>query len=498
MPVRPQIVFNVVTNALGNVAVSPASIVAIFGVSSAGDVNVPSDVYRVPGDVAVDFGYGDGPELAANLITSGIRTIFTKVETDVPGSVGAVTHNGTGTSVMSVSGEPFRSYQISVIPTRAGTAGSEPEPGFKVSFDGGWTYSRTIRMPANRIYDGFAATTGLTLEFTAGTLVVDDEYTAETTGPTFSAAGVLDALEAFRTSKAQAGLGFTVGALDEDGVTVCTAAVDAFINQKKFARFIFEARDQTSGETLQQWKDAISADFAPFTNDRVGVAAGAARVTSALTGFRLRASIIWLAAVRAGFVTSRTQGPTYAQDLGATEDGALVSFYQNGVGSPVTEVYYDEQLSPGLDDARFITVTSYPGDDDGGYYITNPNLMSGPTSDFDLLQLGRVMDEACRVTNRFFLKKISTAVRVNPKTGFILEKDARSLESGNDQVIASTIVSTGNASQRANDQYTVVSRVDQIITSKTVTVTVTILPLAYMKQIMITMTFENPALATAA
>lgn len=498
MPVRPQIIFNVVSNALGNVPVSPANTIAIYGVSSAGPINEPSDPYSVPGNVAVDFGYGPGPELAANLVASGIRTIFTRVETDTVGTVSAVVHTGSGTSVLSISGDPYDAYDISVVPSKAGTAGSEPEPSFQISFDGGRTYSRSIRMPASRIYTGFQETTGLTFSFTAATLVVGDEYTATTTAPVPVAAGVADAIAAFRTAKAQAAVHCTTGVLDESGVETCVSELDQFVDQKKFCRFLFECRDIGTGETTAQWMDAISEDFGAFTNDRVGICAGAARVTSALTGFRLRKNILWLAAVRAGRVTARTQGPTFGQDLGATEDGPLVSFTQNGQGTGITEVYYDEQLTPGLDEARFITVTSYPGDAANGYYITNPNLMSGPTSDFDLLQLGRVMDEACRVTNGFFLTKISTAVRVNPRTGFILEKDALSLESGNDQVIANAIIANGNASPMPNDDYTIVSRVDRIINTKTVTVTVKILPLAYSKVFNITMSFFNPALSSAA
>ncbi len=495
---RPQIIFDVVSNALGNVPVSPANTIAIYGVASAGPINEPSDPYSVPGNVAVDFGYGPGPELAANLVASGIRTIFTRVETDTVGTVSSVTFSGTGTCVLSISGDPFQAYDISVVVSKAGTAGSEPEPSFQVSFDGGRTYSRSIRMPANRIYSGFADFTGLTLNFTAGTMVVGDEYTATSTDPVFVAAGVVDALAAFRTSKSQAALHFTTGALDESGVTECLTQTNSFIDQKKFCRFVFEARDIASGETAAQWMDSISADFAAFTDNRISVAAGAARITSALTGFRLRKNILWLAAVRAGQVSARTQGPTFGQDLGATEDGPLVSFTQNGQGSAVTEVYYDEQLTPGLDEARFITVTSYPGDEQNGYYICNPNIMSGPTSDFNLLQLGRVMDEACRVTNGFFIKQISKAVRVNPRTGRILEIDAKALDSGNNQVIANAIIANGNASPLPNDQYTTVSRVDNILNTQAVSVSVKILPLGYLKEITITMSFFNPALSSAA
>ena len=113
-----------------------------------------------------------GMMLAANLIESGIPTIFVKVDTDTAGAASAVTHNGTGLSVMTTTGDPFDAYNVIVAVVRAGTAGSDPEPGFTISLDGGRTVSREIRMPANRIYTGIAGTTGITLNFTAATLVV--------------------------------------------------------------------------------------------------------------------------------------------------------------------------------------------------------------------------------------------------------------------------------------------------------------------------------------
>ncbi len=116
--------------------------------------------------------------------------------------------------------------------------------------------------------------------------------------------------------------------------------------------------------------------------------------------------------------------------------------------------------------------------------------MTTPTSDFDLLQYGRVMDEACRIANTFFAPKLSTDVRLNPITGFILEKDARALESGCDSALNRGLVNPGGASF----VQTTVSRVDNISTTKTLTVTVKILPLGYLKTISITMSFANPSL----
>lgn len=499
---RPQVIFDVLNNGLGNVPLSPASVISVYGCSSAGTENEPSDPYQNPGDVVTEFGYGSGPELVANLVRSGIRATFTKVVTDVVGSTGVVTHDGTGTSVLSVSGTPLDSYEISVIPTLDGTAGTDPEPAFKISLDGGRSYTRPIRVPADRSYEGLQATTGLVFTFTAGTLVEDDEYTATSVGPIWDAVDLNDAIEAFRTgTRQEAGLHYATGAASRSTIDACAATIDSYIDRKKFARFVFEARDidVAGGETEAEWMTALSADFSSptlFANDRVSVAAGAERNASCLTGIQYRRSMGWSAMVRAGIVTARSSGPTFGQDLGATEDGPLVPFAQNGRGNPITEVYHDEGLVPGLDEDRFMTLTSIPGLD--GYFVTNPNIMCGPSSDFTLLQYGRVMDEVCRVANIFFAGKLSTAVRLDPSSGFILEKDARSLEAGSDQAIFADVIATGNASPRTNNSYTIVARTDNISVTKTLNVTIKILPLAYLKTIEIELSFDNPATAIAA
>ena len=103
----PSVNFDIESNGLGNTALSPSNIVSVFGCSSDGDAGVPVVYRSTAGKVVTDFGYGPGPELVANLVRSGITAVFTKVETDVVGAVGPVTHTGTGTSSMAITGTPF-------------------------------------------------------------------------------------------------------------------------------------------------------------------------------------------------------------------------------------------------------------------------------------------------------------------------------------------------------------------------------------------------------
>jgi len=489
----PSLEFTILSNGLGNVAPSPAGTLAIFGCSSGGTAATIQDAYRRSDNLVTDYGYGPGPDLAAQCIQSGIPTIFVKVATGTAGASTAVTHTGTGTSVMTVTGTPYDQYDVIVTVADSGTAGSDPEPSFTISFDGGETETRPITMPANRVYSGFAATTGITFNFTAATIVEDDTYEFTTTPPTWAAADVATAIEALRTNVREFGLGYVVGACSKSQADTILAEVVQFLSLDKFCRFYVEARDidVAGGETEAQWMASISADFATFTTDYMGAAAGACLSTSALTRVEFRRNIGGLGIVRAG---RRNIG----RDIGAVADGALCPNYGgtnetgplNGV--PVDTIYHDEKLNPGLDTNRFMTVTSFTGVT--GFYITNPNIMCDPTSDFTLLQYGRVMDEAARIARTYFTRLLSTDVRLNRKTGFILERDALGIESGCNTKLNAGLVNNGQASAAQ----CVVSRVDDISVTKTLTVTISIVPLGYIKAVSITLTFVNPVFASLA
>lgn len=489
----PSVNFTILSNGLGNVPPSIAGTVGIFGVSSGGTAAVVSGPYRRVDNLVTDYGYGPGVELAANCIESSVPVIFVKVATNGAGAASAVTFDGTGTCVMTVSGAPFDYYdEVIVECVRAGTAGSDPEPGFTVTLDGGRTVSREIRMPSNRVYSGLAATTGFTLNFTAAPMAEGDTFTFSTTAPTWAAADVATAVAALKADARNASLLAVAGAATKAQSDTIMSAVNDYLARKKFVRMLLQARDinVAASETEAQWITSISNDYASASNDRLVVMADPARVQSTISGTKFR---------RVGHLMLQRAGRrSVSRDIGAAEDGAVCPKYSGTNttgplgGTPIDEVYHDEGLNPGLNDNRFATITSIEGLT--GYYVTNPSIMSTSTSDFDLLQLGRVMDEACRVSNTFFAPKLSTDVRLNRTTGFILEKDARALESGCDSALNRSLVDTGNVSF----VQTIVSRTDNILTTKTLTVTVKILPLGYLKTIELTITFFNPALGNAA
>lgn len=471
---------------LGIAPQNPANIFAVFGASSAGTVATPTSIGGQPSNVVSGFGYGPAPSLAAALIQSGASVVFVKV-THTNGTVGTVTDNSTvGLSVMTVTGNPFDRYDVVVTVTRSGTAGSDPEPGFTVSLDGGLTVSGEIRMPTSRVYSGLAATTGLTLNFTAATMVAGESYTFSTTAPTVSAANVATAIAALKTSQLEFSMGYVCGGQAKAGVSTIADAVATLLPKKKFCRFFCEAVDADSGDSEATWMSEISADFAGFESSLMVVAAGYISIRDLLTGASLWRSVGHLAAVRAAMVP-------VSRDLAKVSDGSLRPYKGASAvnfTAPTGRFVHDEELVPGLNAERFLTIRSLVGYN--GAYITNPNLMSGPTSDYDLLQFGRIADAVARNTNTFFTGQLSRDLLLNPTTGKILEKEAKSLEAGNDSANRELV-----DNQEVSALRTTVSRADNITTTRTLTVSVACVPKGYLKTINITFQF-TPSLGAGA
>lgn len=475
-PQIPNTTFRFPNNNLGATPLSPGGIIAVVGACTHPDLdlNEPRTIGGSAQNVVDVGGYGPAADLAANLVQGGSTVVLVPVDY-TEGTTSAVTHTGTGASVMTITGDANDQYFIKVTVTRAGTAQSDPEPSFTISLDNGLSTSGNIRMPADGVYEGLEATTGLTLNFTAATMVVGDTYEATTDAPTVAAADVVTALTALRQSTETYSLIYVTGAFDATDTATIVSEVGEFIPKKRFVRVITETVDG-NGDSESDWMADLEADFGgTVQSDLACVAAGNDFIRSAVLNCLMWRSIGWAAAVRASSVA-------VSRDLAAVKDGALVP-YQNGaiITKPTLPDGYfvhDEDLNPGLNDAQFMTIRSFPGK--AGYFITNPNLMSGPTSDYTLLQLGRTADEIARLTNIYFTEQLSDDVLLNPQTGKILGKAADKLEQGNDTACESVI-----SAQNVSALSTTIGRDADIINFEPIPVDVRWVPKGYLKAFLV-------------
>ena len=446
--------------------------------------------------VIANSGYGSAPELACSILkATGNEVIFVGVPAGTPGSNTAVaaTTPGGGSSAVTLTGTPYDTYYGKCTVLVGGTIGTS---GIQLglSVDAGRTTQQTVNL-------GTASTaaftnTGLTLNFGAGTLKAGDSYSWVSTEPLWTDAAVASALsslvsipdvfkDVYVTGGSDASTGPGTAGVTSGDVTALQSDMVSLFNSRRYARLIACGRDALWGgnstESESTWIAALQTQFVNSSADRVGVSGGNYNMVSAITQSQMRRPLAFFAAVRDSAVAIQV-------DLGRVSDGALTPMVVPV--SPDGYIYHDESVNPGLDAARLISawsITSLPG-----LYILNPNLLAAPGSDFNWLQHGAVIDAACLIAYTFFVKQLSSAVRVSKSTGFILEQDAKNLELRCTQQLANGLTNA-NA---VTDAQCVVTRTDPLLTTPLLHTTISITPLAYLKAIDVVIQFVNPAIVT--
>lgn len=471
----PSVALNVLDGGLGVVAANTDQLAVVMGPSSMGDVAAPTLITSA-GALLSAFGYGPGVSLAlACTQTSGLPVLFCRTATDVAGSAGSVTHTGTGLSEMSVTAvgggtaQPFDGGEllVTIAPGSAAVVGGGVVRA-SVSIDNGLTTLGTFVVSAASPYKIALDALGIELRFTAASVVVGDTYACLLTAPLSVVSSVTAAMDAAAAIAAPVpSMFFDAGQRSEADCLLLEAKMIELSSDPSIA---LPARLVTSSQ-IGLSAAALAAAFAPLGAVHVGVGGGSARMYDYAQKAYLVRPFAWSAMARLVSVDAHT-------DAGQVSLGPLPG---------VLSVSADQRLDATLDTARFIAPISFRGLQ--GFYVANPNLMAPTGSDYQLIQYGRVMDKVCRTARAYFLRALSSSVRLNPATGYILEKDALSLEQGCDAALRATVIASGDVSS----VQTQVSRTDNISATKTIHVTVRVLPLGYLKHIDVTLSFVNPA-----
>lgn len=482
--------FTVLDNGIGLSPAGNGNTTAVIGVSSTGTAYQPLQSPN-PGSFVTTFGYGPGPQLAAKVANdNGNTVIFVKAPTATPGvntSVTAtrVTTPSTSTSVVTLTGTPLDSFYglITVLSVPGVVAGTVGVTGIVLglSLDAGRTTYATINLLTTSSY--VVPNTGLTVNFGAGTLNVGDTFSWVSTEPMWSDAGVTSALQSLLSITTQPVDIFVPGISASGDVASFQSTISTTLfNKKRFVRLLCAARDAlwggTSTETEQTWITSIATDFSTTVADRVGVTGGHYNFISPVDQTQYRRPLLWGAA-------SRDAGVAIQVDIGEVDKGNIPLVLP---ATPDGFIYHDENVLAGLDAARFISMWSLAGLP--GLYIMNPNLMSAPGSDFKWLQYGHVVDAACVIAYQYFVQRLSSPVRVDSTTGFILPTDANTLETGCNRRLLNGLT---NASA-VSSAIATINRAENILSLQRIDVTIAIVPLAYLKSINVTITFTNPAL----
>ncbi len=447
--------------------------------NEAPDVQVLAKVTTagIRGTAALSFSiaggdYGTPVLTAANVVVPGMPLVtlgcaagtYVLNEVYTIATTGVVTQSGAGPAVTQVS-SPVDAYDVIVLITGGGALGAGT---FKYTIDGGVSYSGSIQIPSGGTYA--LPGTGVIITFSAATYVVDDEYAFVTTAASFSTTDVTNGLTALLADSASWGFVHIVGTPSSAAAAATLAGVvDSSMTaaQTNF-RYVFGVTECPTTES----DSTVVAAFASFASRRIMVAAGDIGHISRLTGKILRRNCAWV-------VTSRIAGIRPGKDPAAVSIGPVPN---------VRSLYRDERRTPALDAGRFATMRTFV--DFAGYYVTNGNMMAPSGSDFSLVQYRRVMDRACQVVRAFEIPLLSEEVRIDLKTGYIDERDAQAFEAKGNSALATALVATKDASGATVSM----SRTTNLLSSGSEPVQVSIVPLAYLKELDNTIGFSNPAL----
>lgn len=453
-----------------------------IGVASSGPEN---ELEWHTDPVAVKARFGRGPivdKAVYHLENTGGTVGLVRITASVAGSAGSVTVNrggdGTSTATMTVSGAPNDSYEVIARMAEGGVNLAANTAAFVLSMDGGDTWTAPIAVPVSGVYA--IPGTGLTMTWVNGagptSFIVGDTFSFDCTAPGFSTSNISDALDAVRAdATARFRLIHLVGAAaNAAGTASVAAAVATKMNTEaanyRYTYAVIEAADDTDAN--------LKSAFANFVSERVCVVAGYCELFANKS--QMKRSAAWPA-------LARRMAQTPNRDLARTAPGS-----QGGALPGVVKLYRDEYLTPGLDDARFTTLRTHPGQP--GFHVGNGRTMASLTSDFQLLQFRELMDVACTENYSALFPYLNDDLfDVDTETGFIDEVDARTVDSKTTALIRSAIVTnkwTTDASSR-------VVRDNNILSTMTLKTRVRIIPRGYAKHIETEIGFYNPALAAA-
>ncbi|MFZ5826503.1 MAG: DUF2586 family protein [Bacillota bacterium] len=383
------ITINVRDGALGLQRPTNSRLQAKVGTCSAGTVNQVVRL-RDPGDITANFGTGPLANALADAFAAGARELLVvRSDSDVAGTIGAVTEVKTGTGDMTVDGAPLDTYQVQV---KILSAGSLNAATFQYSLDGGDTWSAEYTVPADGIF--VVTGTGLTLTFTAGLPAEDsfkagDSYSFTTAAPSSTVTALGAALDALLAVADEFDLVHVVGPTTSSIWTALATRASGLADAGRYLHFVAETRGPTGAETAATWADAIVTEVSSFTDTRVSLVAGRAEIRDLLSQRVIERNI-------AGLYTGRVAAIAEQKSPAEVALGSLPQI-QSLAPAGITDADLTDLAEAQLVVAKPILGLS-------GFYINEGWIKAPAGSDYQTVELRRIMDKACRLVRRAALQ----------------------------------------------------------------------------------------------
>ncbi len=471
----PNVNTTVLDNALGLSLGSSRRTQVKIGVSSAGPTN---ELVSINDFSTLKATFGTGPlvEAAARVIAIAGGPVYCMRVASSSAGTGTLTKTGAGTATLALSSaNVLDAYDVIIEIVTGGPTLTAGVATFRYSLDGGNSYSPTLAVPTtgNYIIDGFGT---ITWTYSTGTaLVAGDRWVGSYTAPGFSTSNLAAAMTALLADPRTWFAVHVVGVPADLTAARALYAALASHMATAFARYryafgVMEAPEGTDAALI-----ANTTGFGDLADVRVAVGGGSLDVISPISGRAYKRNVAWEAMARASKVKP-------SQDIAAVEDGPL---------SGVVSLMRNEDSTPALDEARFLTARTIIGRQ--GFYVTRGRLMAPAGSDFSLITNRRVMDIACNVSRDVALGFLNSKVPVN-KNGTILETAARAIEKVVEARLRGELVQT----EDAVDVSVAVDRAVNILSTGRLIIRIRVLPYGYASAIELELGFTSPSIAAAA
>lgn len=471
-----------------------ADVVVLFAVG--GTRGVTGIVYQISLDngntygppqalgTAVFFNVGaTGASIAvgAGTIVAGDFISF-HLTAPIEASAGEVDDNITGTSSVSIDAatHPDDDYEVYVEFVHGGTRGTTGIT-YKWSLDGGRTMSaETALGTATNII--IPESGGVKCDLAAGTIIAGDNFSFPTVAPRWNNTELGTALDALKASQIQWEEVLIVGSVDADAFDVIDTKLAGMASTGKNRWAFCSTRLPVGAETEATYLSSLSSAFGLKASTYMALAAGAQEMPSAVSGRKYRRPVSFVAGP---LEASRSE----EEDVANVLIGRLSVGIRDANGNPK---HHDEYANPGLDDARFYTLRTHEGR--AGVYVNQPRLFSPQGSDFEFVPHRRVMNITRDALLSYFTERLSEIILVDRRTGFILESERLEMQSGALARLDAVLM----AKPKASGREVAISKTDDLLSTKTLTVDARVIPGAYLSFINLSLGFLNPALRVQA
>lgn len=368
---------------LGILPTSPVGTILAVGPCSEGTAN---EIYYYgksdAGAIRDELGYGDLVERLLDffaLCGQKSKAIVVPAEPDVAGATGPAEKDGDGTATATAGGTPRMTAQAVV---EILTGGDFGDATFRVSLDGGDNWSGAIAIPETPT-EAVDLGAGITVAFddvypSDDSFVEGDTWSWYTSGPSCSLVSLLAALNVAKEAELPfewaVVMTFT-GPATWTGLGVWADSL--FSERHRPIRVLTEAAypDGTPAEYVTN----RVADMNGFAHDRVAVCAAPVEAID-LDGYQFARGL-------SGLVAGLIAAAPVQASIGETK------YYQL---TPVVRLAID--LTPAqletLNEARYIVPRRYVGL--SGWYINDGNMAADATSDYQTVEVCRMLDNVIR------------------------------------------------------------------------------------------------------